>query len=886
MRTPGQRRLVRWAIRIQVAASVVLPASVRKRFAADMRQTVEDRCEAAAGRGRTAILIVLVHELLDLARAAVRSRRADPIEATTDRRRPMTFVQDIRYALRAFRRQRGFTAVAVMTLALGIGITTAVFTVVNGVLLRPLPYRFADRLVLLMYGPAGRVSLWLSPLNYQDYVAQSRAFDAAAAMTPTTANLTGEGDPERVSGSRVTPDFFNVLGIEMALGRPLRPGDTDVVVLSDRFWRRRFGASPDIIGRTVTLDGHACTVVGVAPAATRFPATAEFWRPLLFSPRDTAAEARGAQWVQVVARLKSDISSDRASVAVSQVAQRLAREFPDTERDATAAVIALHERVVRAIRPALLMLLGAVTIVLVIACVNVGGLLTARGADRRHELAVRATLGAGRGRIVRQLLVESAVLGLAGAAAGVPLAYWLVGFALERAPATLPRASDIRIDAGALGFTMLAGLLTSIAFGLAPAIMATPRPRSNASSRGVIGASRRRGRQVLVSAEIALAAVLLGGAGLLLRSYQHVQAVDPGFDASRTTTFSLSLPNATYADATGRSEFTSQLLERLQSTPGVESASAAMGMPFSGDLSMFTTFRAAGVAAGGPPPNAALRIVTADYFRTARLGMRSGRAFDAHDTATSTEVAIVNRRLAERYFGARDPIGRQIEVSISLVNGARNGPKTIVGVVGNVKSDALEDESPAEIYIPYAQEPVGDFTVLVRSANDNLPDAMSLRRAVAGLDPELPLANLRAFADLVDASLASRRFAMLLVTVFAVLAAVLSAIGIYGVVSHVVTQRTAEIGIRVAVGATPRDIVRLFAREGFILGVAGLAIGLMGAVAGGRVLSTSLYGVSPSDPATLAAVTLVLAMATLLAMIVPVWRALRVDPTTALRRVV
>jgi predicted permease len=796
----------------------------------------------------------------------------------------MTLVQDIRYALRSFRHHRGFSTLAVLTLALGIGTTTAVFTVVNGVLLRPLPYRFADRLVLLTYGPPGRVSPWLSPLNYQDYVGQSRAFDAAAAVTPTTANLTGGGDPERVSGSRVTPDFFDVLGVEMALGRPLRGDDTDVVVLSDRFWRRRFGARGDIIGRTVTLDGHAYTVIGVAPAGTKFPATAEFWRPLIFSPHDTAPDARGAQWVQVVARLKPDVSSERGAGAISQVAQRLAREYPDTERDAMAGVIALHERVVRTIRPALLMLLGAVTIVLVIACVNVAGLLTARGVDRRHELAVRAALGAGRGRIVRQLLVESAVLGCAGAAAGIPLAYWLVGFALERAPATLPRATDIRIDASVLGFTMLAGLVTSIAFGLAPAILAAPRPRSDGPSRGVIGASRRRGHHLLVSAEIALAAVLLGGAGLLLRSYQRVQAVDPGFDASRTTTFSLSLPNATYVGATERSEFTSQLLERLEATPGVESAAAAMGMPFSGDLNMFTRFRAAGVA-GGQPPNAALRIVTADYFRTARLVMRRGRAFEPRDTATSAEVVIVNQRLADRYFPGQNPIGRQVEVSISLVEGARNGPKTIVGVVGNVKSDALEDESPAEIYIPYAQEPVSDFTVLVRGANDHLPEAASLRRAVAGLDAELPLANLRPFAEMVDASLASRRFAMLLVTGFAVLAAVLAAIGIYGVVSHVVAQRTAEIGVRVAVGARPRDIARLFAREGFALGAAGLATGLVGAVGAGRVLSTSLYGVSPSDPATLAVVTLVLAVAALLAMIVPVWRALRVDPTTALRSI-
>ncbi len=879
------RRLVAAALRIHAVAIAAVAPAVRERFGDDMRDTFAAQCEAAARRGRLALCLTLFYELFDLGRLAAARAGRRLRAARQEKRTPMTLFQDVRYAFRLLLRQRGFAAVAVITLALGIGITTAVFTVVNGVLLQPLPYASPDRLVLLLYGPPGRTSPWLSPLNFQDYVAGSGSFTQAAAMTPTTGNVTGGGDPERVSGSRVSTSFFDVLGVRMTFGRGFAAGETDTIVLSDRFWRRRFGARPDVISSPITLDGTVYTIVGVAPVDARFPAAAEYWRPLVFAPRDVVPQARGALWVQAVARLEPGVTADGAAAALTGVAHRLAAAFPDTERDATAGVIPLHERIVRTIRPSLLLLLGAVALVLVIACANVAGLLAARAADRRREIVVRSALGAGRWRIFRQFLVESAVLGLAGAAAGVPLAYALVRFALLQASATLPRATEVRLDTTVLAFTVLVGLATSVAFGLMPAFLASAARLSTGASRGVIGAARRHARQALVVAEIGLAGVLLAAAGLLLRSYQNVQAIDPGFDASRTTTFSLSLPGTSYGEDGRLSAFTSQLVERLRALPGVESAAIAMRIPFSDDLSMWTSFRVPGAApsSGAAAPSAALRIVSDGYFETVKLPVTRGRAFDVRDTASSPEVVVINERMAERSFGGLDPVGRQLTVGVSLSRSARNGPKTVVGVVGNVKSDALDAESPAEIYVPYVQEPVSDYTVLVRTASDATPIAAALRREVGAIDPALPLAHLRPFAELVDASVASRRFALLLVTVFAVLAAALAAIGVYGVIAYVVAQRTAEIGVRIAVGATPGDIARLFGREAVVVAAIGIAAGIGGAVAGGRLLAASLYNVTPRDPATLAAVAGVLAAAAFVATVVPIRRAVRVDPTTALR---
>ena len=881
------------AVRLFAAMLRLLPRRLRDEYGDDMRLTFEERWDAAAAGGRAARTGVLARELHDLARSAIRVRmvRRSRIEPATERRRMSAFIHDVRHTVRMLRRQPGFTAIAALTLAVGIGVTTAVFTVVNGVLLRPLPYAEPERLVVLLYGSARGVSPWLSPLNYRDYVAQAGVFECAAATTPTTMNFTGSGDPERVAGSLVTAEFFDVLGVRMALGRgfveqDVQPGSR-LVVLSDPLWRRRFGADPNIVGTTATMDGETYTVIGVAPPGISYPPTVEFWQPLVFAPRDIAPEARGALFVNVIARLKSGASADGATRALGTVAARFATLYPRTEEGSVAQAVLLQQRIVRTIRPTLQLLLIAVSFVLAIACANIAGLLLARATRRGREIGVRVALGAGRGRLLGQLLTESLGLGLLGIAAGVVLSWWLVGILLARAPGTLPRLADVRIDTTVLAFAIVTGLVTSVAFGLVPAWFIVRRPNgpTGGATRGQIGSSGRHVRRVLVAAEIALAVVLLSAGGLLLRSYFTLRHVDPGFDPRQVTTFQVSLPSPPYLDATAKDGFVARMLTALDSRPGVQSAAVAMGVPFSADLGAFSSFSIAGVAEPGPSNRltTALRIASSRYFQSMAIPVRNGRPFDDRDTATSPEVAVVNERFVQRFLGGRDPIGRQISLSVSLARGARNGPKTIVGVVGNVKYDGLDEESPAEVYVPYAQQPVSSMTVLVRSAADPAAIVPDLRRAIGALDPMLPLANVKPLGDLVDASVAARRFAMLLVLLFAAVALTLSAVGLYGVLAHLVATRAAEVGVRLALGASGANVVWLFLREGLWLTLAGLAAGLAAARASANLLTASLYQVTPSDPATLASVAVTLGVVALSAIVVPIWRASRISPASLLR---
>ena len=881
-RAPGRIRLFRAALRL-------LPEDVRAEYGVEMTQTFEERWRAAAPGARPA---VLVRELQDVAVSSIRIRRFRHArqQPQPERRRMSAIAHDFHHTVRMLRRQPGFTALAALALAIGIGVTTAVFTVVNGVLLRPLPFADPERLVLLMYGSARGVSPWLSPLNYRDYVTQTGVFERAAALTPTTQNLTGGGEPERVPGALVTPGFFDVFGVRMALGRGFLLQDAQagsrVVILSDPLWRRRFSADPAIVGSTVTLDGEAHTVIGVAPPRVSLPATVEFWQPLVFAPRDIAAEARGAQFVQVFARLRPDVSADAATRALGTVASRFATLYPRTEAGSVAQAVLLQERIVRTIRPTLQLLLVAVSFVLAIACANIAGLLLARATRRGREIGVRVALGAGRGRLVGQLLIESLTLGALGIVPGVVLAWGLVTVLLARAPATLPRLADVRIDPAVLAFGMAVGLATSVAFGLVPAwfVVRGADGRMAGSTRGQVGSSGRGVRRLLVGAEIALAVVLLSAGGLLLRSYLTLRQVDPGFDARQVMTFQVSLPSPPYVDAAAANGFVSRLLPALRAQPGVQLAAAAMGVPFGADLSAYSHVRIDGEGDAPPPrPPAGLRLVSSDYFRAMTIPVVRGRAFEERDTDTSPEVAIVNERFAQRYFGSRDPIGRRLLVSVSLGRGARNGPKTIVGIVGNVKYDGLDEASPAEIYVPYAQQSVSAMTVVVKSAADPAALVPELRRAVAGLDPLLPLANVKPLDELVDASVAARRFGMLLVLLFAGVALVLSAVGLHGVLAHVVAARTAEVGVRLALGASRGMIVWLFAREGLCLTIGGLAAGLAAARASASLIATSLFGVTASDAPTFAYVAATLGVVALCAIAVPVWRATRIDPASLLR---
>jgi len=801
-------------------------------------------------------------------------------------------VRDLRQALRLLQRQPAFAAVAILTLALGIGTTTAVFTIVNGVLLRPLPYRDPSRLVILYYGHQGRVSPWFSPLNVRDYVSRSDAFAGVSAVQPITVSMTGLADPERLQGARVSWNYFNLMGVPMAVGRPFAEsdaqGDGNQVVLADGLWRRRFGARPDVVGSATTLDGQTVTIVGVAPASLRFPATAEFWQPLIFKPRDLAPGARGAQWVQVLARLKDTVSADEATTALQTVAGSLAMEFPDTEKDATVSAVSLHERIVRGIRPTLVTVFGAVTLVLLIACANVANLLLARGQARGREVAVRAALGASRRQLVAQLLTESLVLAMLGGVAGAGVAFWIVRAVVLLGPGSIPRLPELAVDMNILGFSVALAFVTSIVSGLTPALAISGRSIHRGfllRDRGTVGGSATRARRALVISELAGAAMLLVAAGLLIRSYVQLQRVEPGFDSEGVTTFGLSLPVARYSDPASPRAFVSSLLSRLQSEPGVESAAVAMGLPFTSDLNALTGFRHEGqpVPDSASMPTAGLRIVSPAYFDVMKIPIRAGRSFDDRDGVTGPDVALINERTAQRYFAGQDPIGQQIRVSAQLSRDARSQPKTIVGVVGDIKYGGLDEDSPAEIYLPYEQQAVDAFTVAVRSAGDRLASIPELRRDVAGLDPLLPIARMERLAVLVDASLAGRRFTMLVLLAFAAIAVALAVIGVYGVLAYMVSQRRREIGLRLAIGASPSDVVWLFVREGATLTLVGLVVGLAGALAAGRWISSLLFSVTPADPPTLAIVICALAGAATCATYLPARRAAAVDPSDALR---
>ena len=541
--------------------------------------------------------------------------------------------------------------------------------------------------------------------------------------------------------------------------------------------------------------------------------------------------------------------------------------------------VPLHERIVGDIRPTLFALVGAVTLVLLIACANVASLLLARAQARGREVAVRIALGATRRQLIAQLLTESLVLGMLGAAAGVGMAIVLVRALVLLGPASIPRLATLTVDANVLAFAVGVAIATSIAFGLTPA-------RSFAlSSRGAIGKSTTGARRLLVISELAFAAMLLVSSGLLIRSYLQLQRVEPGFDPENVATFGLSLPAAKYPAPENLDAFVSTLLSRLEAEPGVESAAVACGLPFTSDLNFITGFRRDDQAEpdSASMPSASMRIVSADYFKTMRIPIRSGRLFDRRDTATAPEVVLINERTAQRYFADSNPIGQQIRVTAQIARDGRNGPKTIVGIVGNVKYRGLDEETPAEIYLPYDQQRVDAFTVAVRTTADPLAIIPSLRRDVAGLDPLLPLANINSLASLVDASIVERRFTMVVFLSFAVIAATLAAIGVYSVLAYLVSQRTKEIGLRLAIGASPSGVVWLFVREGMVLTAVGLTAGLAGAVAADRWIRSLLFGVTPADPTTFAAVACALTVTAVLATYVPARRAASVDPTDALR---
>jgi len=780
--------------------------------------------------------------------------------------------QDVRYALRLLRRAPGFTAVAVLTLALGIGANSAIFTVVHAVLIRPLPYPQPDRLVGILqqhtsFGPD--FATWPDYTEWRD---KSVSLESLGGAWSRVYNLTGIDEPERLAGAAVTPTLFTTLGVAPHLGGTFNPdgtGDPRTVVLSHRLWQRRFGRATDVIGRTISLNGVSHTIVGVMPPGFAFPEAAELWVP--FVPE--TGMTRGYHLLQVVGRLRRDATVSSARAELETMAAASAAVYPENKQWG-AHVSSLLDYTVGSTSRSLLILAGAAGCVLLIACANVAGLLTSRALARRQEMSVRAALGAGRARIIRQLLTESLLLSVAGGAAGLALAAWAIPRLL--ALTTLPRAADVALDATVFTVTLLASLCTGLVFGLAPAVTAS-RTTVSASTRGRGSAPVGWMRPALLVVELAVAVVLLAGAGLLLRSFYNLHQVETGVNVDRVLTARFFLPRASYPVERCVALY-EQMIERVGALPDVESAAAVSVFPFAGvSANVVFTTPARPPSAPGEFLTANFSSATPGYFRAMGIPLVAGRGFEAADHAGAPFVVVVNRAMADRYFPGQNPIGQIVRIL-----GPK--PRTIVGVIPDLRQRALQIPSEPEIYAPHSQFPAGGMFLVVRSRTDR-PErlAASVRAAVRSVDRDLPIASVRTGAELVGETLSARRLSLVLLSVFAAVALALSVIGVYGVLSFTVSQQTREIGIRMALGAARRDVLALTVWKGLWPVAAGLAVGIGAALGTTRVLTTMLFEVQPSDPLTIAGVASLLLTAAFLAVLVPARRAARVDPLIALR---
>ena len=798
--------------------------------------------------------------------------------------------RDFVFALRRLFKAPAFTLVAVVTMALGIGANSAIFSVVNGVLLKPLPYPQPDRLVGVYQTSEGHRVVMSGP-NFTDIAKNATTLENAAAVSTGRAILTGEGEPTRLPIAEVSASLFSVLRVRPALGRVFNanentPGSANVVILSHAIWQQRFGGDPGVIGHRVTLDGIAKEVVGVMPAGFSYPSGREAWLPLEYD-ENFVTRQRGAWYLDVVARLKPDVTPQQSAAEVETLGRQLARQYPNDNGEIGMTTYPLLESMVGDIRRAVLVLLGAVGFVLLIACTNVANLLLARAAARGSELAVRTALGANRARLVRQLLTESVLLSLIGAGAGLLLAVWGVDLLTRLEPAGIPRLDNVRVDGAVIVFTFVTGLLTGVLFGLVPAFSATRglADTLKESGRGAVGArGGHRIRAVLVVVELALAVMLLAGAGLLLRSFAKLQAVDPGFKIDPALTFDLTLPDTRYKEDERRVAFFDQLLSRLRALPGARDASAVMGLPLSG-LDFIISFEVKGRPPVPPAQRPAMqvRVATPDYFKAIGIQLKRGRLFTDDDKAGAPRVVLITESAARQYFPNEDPLGKTITL------GWRRGPSTpraggeVVGVLGDVKDAGLNEPNPPQIYLPFRQWPVSSMSLLLETSVPPLSLTDAVRNEVYAIDGNLPLSNVRTLDAIVARSISQQRFYMLLLTIFAGVALVLAAVGIFGVLSYAVSQRTREIGIRMALGAPGRTVVRLVVRQAMFLVVAGVGAGLVFGLLLSQTMSKMLFDITPTDPATFVAVSAVLGAVALFASYLPARRATRVDPIVALR---
>jgi putative ABC transport system permease protein len=797
-----------------------------------------------------------------------------------------TIWQDIRYGLRMMAKRPGFTVVAVFTLALGIGANSAIFSVVNGVLLRPMPLEDPDRLIKIWetFLPGGQGTA--SAPNLKDWREQNTVFNGITAYQFSSLNLRGQESPERLSGATVSPNFFDVVGVRPQLGRAFQTGEDEagrnrVALLSHRLWQRAFGGDAGVVGKEVPLNGENYTVIGVMPPDFRFPSRlTEIWVPLVIPP--DLVDSRDNHWMFTLARLKPDVSFEQAREQMTHIAKRLEQQYPDSQAGRSVFLIPLQEETVQNVRPALRALMFAVGFVLLIACANVANLLLARATSRRREIAVRTALGAGRLRLVRQLLTESLLLALAGGALGLVMAKWGVEALLVLAENFLPRANEVGLDWRVAAFTAALSLMTGLFFGLIPALQSSRVELQSALKEGAgAGAQTNLLRGALVVVEVAATLVLLIGAGLLIKSFIRLYETDLGFKAENVLTMSLALPKAKYPDAQAAAIFHQTLLERVRSLPGARSAGVINYLPlqqsgFNGDIAI----EGQGPYEPGRAPWAEFRAISPDYFRAMSIPLIGGRFFTAQDQRNSAPVVIVNQTLAHRYLPGQDPIGKRIR---AIGNDWRN----VVGIVGDVRQSGVTQAARAEVFVPIPQAIWTPLTQTMSLAvrSDAEPEALvsAVRNAVSEIDPAQPVFNVKTMEAVVADSVSDRRLNMLLLGIFAAVALTLAMIGIYSVMSYTVSQHTREIGVRMALGARPMDVLKLVVGQGMGLTLVGVALGVAGAFGLTRLMATLLYGVTATDPLTFVIVSALLGAVALLACCVPARRATKVDPMIALR---
>ena len=804
-------------------------------------------------------------------------------------------LQDLKYAARALAKSPGFTSVALLTLALGIGATTAIFSVIHSVLLQPLPYPDPGRLVHISATDlaAGATGIPVSLTKFER-MQQTQALGSIAANYSLTLGLTGRGEPEEVPAERVTLDFFRALGVAPAMGRGFLPaedqlGGADVALITDAFWHSHFGGDPSAIGRTISLDGKSTTIVGILPSSFRFPfeqPEPQIWLPRVFEilglrPAQLRA---GAGFLSVMGRLKPGESIASAQAEMDAISRAYGQELPGNADAGKHGLIvtSLEENLVGGVRASLIAMLVAVGFVLLIACANVANLLLARATTREREIAIRRALGASRRRLVRQLLTESLLLSLLGGGIGVVVAGWCLPMFRLVAPGSVPRLDEIRLDGAVLLFSLGICVLTGIAFGLAPSWQFSRRDLHDTLKEGgrsaTDGGRGGRLRRWMVVAEVAVALVLVTGAGLLLRSFTKLARVNPGFDARNVTTFPISLPASRYSEPAQRASFFRRLVDGVRAISGVQSAGAVTYLPLNG-AGRYVFFCPEGrVCEGiGKDPLVSLRQVTPGFLEMMRIPLLRGRTFTEKDTQDSQRVVVINETVANRYFPNQNPIGKTLRNSREMI------PLEIIGVVGHTKITSLSAPEFPEMYLASEQYPWPTMTLAVRSDSNPQPLIAAVRRKIAELDPDIAVAGISPMEKVVASSVAQPRLVSQLVGAFAVFALALAAVGIYGVMAYSVTQRAHEMGIRMAIGAEPRDIFRLVVGQALRLVMTGAALGLIASLALTRLMKTLLYGTAPTDPLTFAAVVALLAGIALAASYIPARRAMRVDPIEALR---